>query len=169
MPAIKGRFIALVVLAMVSLGVDSAFSNGINPPRPAKSILVNAVCKYKNNNDETEIFRVKVKYSDRINQQLQLMIEGETEKIEVANITSINSISTSIDSNGFTNATITRSGNSEKEKVKLKVRTNGLKVALVGFDKDGNKESVNISDCKTVAFSSSNTSQHEEHLPVMKK
>ncbi|MDD2897730.1 MAG: hypothetical protein PHI31_03340 [Desulfuromonadaceae bacterium] len=169
MPTIKGSFIILVVLAMVLLVIGSAFPNGINPPRPAKSILVNAVCKHKTNNDEAEVFRAKVKYSDKTNKILELIVEGETEEIEITDISSINSISNSVDSDGFTKATIIRSGYTEKEKVRLKVSANGSKVALVGFDKDGNKESVNISDCKSVSFSSNNTSKHEEHRPVMKK
>jgi hypothetical protein len=171
----SSKGMVVIIILLITITAESAFCNGINPPRPKGSFIVTAVCKERKSNRQHQFLRTRIKYGDKTAKEyMKFQIGDATEQIAASDIESITLNATSIDPDGFIKATLVRTNDSEKTTVMLQVKTSGNNVKLEGFNKDGKKESINLSDCKSIRFTSSNTSNADDsnkdtHRAIMKQ
>ena len=154
--------IAALVLIVTTFSVESAFPNGINPPRPGGGSVVTTMCKERSSSRDLEIYRTKIKYGKRTAKGIRFRVGDTVQLLPLSEVQSIELSGKSADAGGFTKATLVRIDDSEKESVLLEVKRGGKALRLVGFTKGGKAMSVSFAGCKTIRFASGTTGAEEE-------
>jgi hypothetical protein len=132
----------------------SAFSNGINPPRPKDALIVTAACKDASGNPLRLVKRAQIKERATAarSQFLQLRIDGATQQLPLSEISTLAFASGAVDRDGFAAAALARHGDDIAVTVAVRVKSGSSRVKLAGFSDSAASIEVDLLKCKRIEF-----------------
>jgi len=151
MNQLRQLFIVLITLSYL-LSTKFVFSNGINPPRPQDSIVIEANCTEISSEKIRKFYRVHIDGA-AFPETLNIKVDNFSEHIPVTRINRITFSSNKIDSSGYSSAKLLRQDEDNEQSVSIQVRSKTENITLNGFNSTGEKISVEISKCRVIDFS----------------
>jgi len=150
---------SLLVLAALLCAENEASANGINPPRPAGGVLVRADCFKKGAGTAVEIYRAQVGKGSRIDQFLEIRMDGETEEMPLGRLRSLQGLDKKKDAAGFVRVLAKKADESDPIKAAVRVSKDGSNVLLIGFKKEGDRTSIKLSECSNLVLNAASGSE----------
>jgi len=150
--SIVNKIKILIILAYTFLFATAAFSNGINPPRPAESQITSAIFLILNKTTPEKIYRVYIKDKTSKSDSLTFITDEMSEEIPLSQIQSISFTVNEPNTEGVVQTEL-KLLDEENPKSSLLVVTKDSHIyKLVGFRENGNKLSIPLTACKTISF-----------------
>jgi hypothetical protein len=166
-PRISAFSVAVAALTLVATA--TAYANGINPPRVRGGSVITASCLERSGQRQHDILRARVASGNQSSELLNVRVGEASEQVPITQIESITFTGTTIDRNGFADASLMRRADSSDEPVAVQVRSAGSAVRLIGFKGSGSTVSVELQKCERIEFSQSSTGIDARPRPVEKK
>lgn len=143
----KSILTALGIAVMISLTVETALPNGVNPPRTSSSTTLAAICNNADGKD-LELNRVRLFAGKRPIETIRFTIGGHDEKVKVTDIGGI-VLKGRVDAQGYVKAKIFLNDDTEAEG-KLKIKTKEGLLQLKGFNSSRSRVAIEISRCRSL-------------------
>lgn len=161
------KYLFLFILFTVNIfNSSTAYSNGINPPRPRYSSPGIATC-IDRSNLRHEIFRVKIMDDGVVKNTIAFHFNNIIEDIAINDIKLIIINSDKVDDQSFAKVNFLRTNSEVIESARVQIRN----VVLTGFMSNGTGGKIDIflSYCKTLDFYFPTSGDIGNTRPVIKK
>ena len=150
-----GRVMWLVLL-LVSSNVQA---NGINPPRPAGSMVLQAQCNAADGMLGMELYRAQVRVGQATRSTIETRGRDGVVEVPLDRWRTLSGLDGHRDKAGFVQARAAGRDGVEPARVAIRVRKDGQEVELTGFSKAGERVSVPLAKCSEVLVRSVDPSQ----------
>jgi hypothetical protein len=147
------RLLQLYLLPTFALiASTSTMSNGINPPRPVGSTILDAVCKKNSGAEDVELGRVRFVNAGNPAVLYFITSAGDSIEINASELLVIKIEEPKTDEKGFVSAEITTRGLKAKGMLLVKPPKSGLLTQLSGFNKSNERVAIDIPVCATISI-----------------